>query len=263
MKLDFHCDEVVIGGDLNAFFYSYKNDVPLLINKARTPHRFEKEEGLWNKLYFLLSLSGHNMFGDKIDTIRIDEKQLTVATKEFKVVKVGFDKLTVFDDQSISGLPIPAKECNEYAVLDWMIAKSCASHDLEHISTKDNFVKDIYFYPTERLDGNHSRIRDLVSVSHMTKKQIKDFNYSDTYARFKTEKILKENGLTGVKSGFQNGKQITYTLRLEVIKRELRKLNMHLYEDTENIKFKYKSEFQNEISTCSYINKLNNILNVV
>ena len=81
MKLDFQYDEMVIGGDLNAFFYSYKNDVPLLINKVRAPFRFEpQEEELWNKLYFLLSLSGNNMFGDKIDTIRIDEKQLTVAT---------------------------------------------------------------------------------------------------------------------------------------------------------------------------------------
>tara|TARA_B100000427_G_C15059982_1_gene399403 strand:- start:87 stop:521 length:435 start_codon:yes stop_codon:yes gene_type:complete len=144
-----------------------------------------------------------------------------------------------------------------------MVSKSCASHELEHISTKDNFVKDIYFYPTDRLDGNHNRIRDLVSVSYLTKEQIKDFNYSDTYARFKTEKILKENGITGVKSGFQNGKQVTYTLRLEVAKRELRKLNMNLYKDTENIKFKYRSEVQNKISNCSYINKLNNILNVV
>ena len=143
-----------------------------------------------------------------------------------------------------------------------MIARPCAAHDKEHISTDDDFVKDIYFYPTDRLDGNHSSIKDLVTVSYMIKKQIKDFNYSDTYARFKTEKILKENGITGRKNGFQNGKQITYTLRLEVIKRELRKLNMHLYEDTENIKFKYENEIKSEVSPCSYINKLNDMLSV-
>ena len=235
MKLDFQYDEMVIGGDLNAFFYSYKNDVPLLINKVRAPFRFEpQEEELWNKLYFLLSLSGNNMFGDKIDTIRIDEKQLTVVTKELKVIKVGFNKLIVFNDQSIRGLPIPVKECDKYAVLDWMIAKSCTTHDFEHISSEDKFVKDIHFYPTDRMDGNHSRIKDLVSVSYLTKEQIKDFNYSDTYA-----------------------------LRLEVAKRELRKLNMHMYEDTENIKFKYKNEIQNKVSCGLYTNKLNDVLNVL
>ena len=264
MKLDFQYDEMVIGGDLNAFFYSYKNDVPLLINKVRAPFRFEpQEEELWNKLYFLLSLSGNNMFGDKIDTIRIDEKQLTVVTKELKVIKVGFNKLIVFNDQSIRGLPIPVKECDKYAVLDWMIAKSCTTHDFEHISSEDKFVKDIHFYPTDRMDGNHSRIKDLVSVSYLTKEQIKDFNYSDTYARFKTGKILKENGLTGAKTGFSGDKQITYALRLEVAKRELRKLNMHIYEDTENIKFKYKNEIQNKVSCGLYTNKLNDVLNVL
>ena len=58
MKLDFHYDEIVIGGGLNAFSYSYKNDVPLLINKMRAPHRFEpQEEELWNKLYLTISRS--------------------------------------------------------------------------------------------------------------------------------------------------------------------------------------------------------------
>jgi hypothetical protein len=103
----------------------------------------------------------------------------------------------------------------------------------------------------------------LVSVSYLTKEQIKDFNYSDTYVRFKTEKALKENGLTGAKTGFSGDKQITYALRLEVTKRELRKLYMHAYEDTENIKFKYKNEMQNKVSSGLYINKLNNVLNVL
>ena len=203
------------------------------------------------------------MFGDRIDIIRIDETQLTIATKELKVIKIGFNKLIVFNDQSVNGLPMPVKECDKYAVLDWMITKSCTSHDFEHISTEDELVKNIYFYPTDRMDGDHGRIKDLVSVSYLTKEQIKDFNYSDTYARFKTEKILKENGLTGAKTGFQRNKQITYALRLEVKKRELRKLNMHTYKDTENIKFKYRNEAQDKVSRCSYVSKLNNILNVL
>ena len=264
MKNCFYFDKIVVGSALNAFSYSYKNNLPLVINKLCPPHRFKpEEEQAWNKLYFLLSLAGLNILGDKVDSIRIDEKQLVIITSEFKVIKIQFNELIIFDDQSISGLPLPLKEENEYMVLDWMVAKPCAEHDKEHIFTDDKFVKDIYFYPTDRLDGNHANIKDLVAVSYLTKEQLKDFDYSDTYARFKTEKILKEKGLTGSKNGFQNGKQVTYALRLEVKKREIKKLKMHLYENTNNIKFKYKDELKSKVSLCSYTNTLNNILNVL
>jgi len=263
-----HCrfsfDKVVIGGSLNAFLYSYKNGLPLIINKLDSPFFFEaKKKKLWNELYFLLSLAGLNTLGDKTDTIRIGDNELTVTTDDFKVVKIQFTELIVFDDTFLFGLPMSLKEENRFMVLDWMTAKPCAAHDKERISTDEDFVKDIYFYPTDRVDGNHANIKDLVAVSYLTKEQLQDFNYSDTYVRFKTTKLLKENGITGRKNGFQNGKQITYTLRLEVKKRETVKMGMNLYENTETIKFNYEdvSPCKNSLSSC--VNKLNNILNVL
>jgi len=52
-------------------------------------------------------------------------------------------------------------------------------------------------------------------------------------------------------------------LRLEVKKREIRKLKMNVYKNTNNIKFKYKDELKNKVSLCSYANTLNNVLNVL
>ena len=263
-----HCrfsfDKVVIGGNLNAFLYSYEHGIPLIINKLDSPFFFQPEEKkLWNGLYFLLSLAGLNILGDKTDTIRIGDNELTVTTNDFRVAKVQFTELIIFDDSFLFGLPIPLKEENKFMVLDWMVAKPCAPHDKERISTDGNFVKDIYFYPTDRVDGNHTRIKDLVAVSYLTKEQLQDFDYSDTYVRFKTAKLLKENGLTGRKNGFHNGKQITYSLRLEVKKRETIRVGMSLYKDVDNIKFKYDDISSHKHSSSRYINKLNNILNVL
>jgi hypothetical protein len=264
MKCHFHFDKVIIGGNLNAFLYSYKNNLPLLINKLYCPHHFEpREKELWNKLYFLLSLSGLNILGDKTNSIRIDDKELSITTNDSKVIKAKFNKLIIFDNDSILGLPVPIKEKDKFIVLDWIVAKSCTKHEKKHISTNDDFVKDIYFYPTERLARNHASVKDLVAVSFLTKKQLQNFNYSDTYARFKTENILKENGIMGSKNGFQNGKQINYPLKLEVQKREIRKLEMNLYKDTDNMKFMYKDILQYKNFNLKYMNKLNKVFEVI
>ena len=181
----FFCfDKIVIGGDLNAFIYSYKNNLPFVVNKLAPPYRFEpKQESLWNKLYFILSLSGLNLLGDKVENLRIDEDQLKITTSDSKVVKIKFDEAIIFDDVSVSGLPPVKKKEEVFMVLDWMVAKPCTQHDKEHIFTGDNFVRDIHFYPTDRIDGYHPNIKDLVSISHLTKKQLKDFEHSDTYAQ--------------------------------------------------------------------------------
>jgi hypothetical protein len=255
--------KIVIGGSLHALLYSYEHGLPLIINKLDSPYRFEPEKKeLWNKLYFLLSLSGLNLLGDKTKIIRINDEQLSITTNNSRIIKIEFSQLIVFDDEFVFGLPTPVKEKQKFMVLDWMITKSCTQHDKEYITTKDNFVKEIHFYPTDRIDGNHLNKKDLVSVSYLTKKQLQDFNYSDAYSRFKTEKLLKENKITGRKNGYQNGKQINYNLKLEVKKREIKKLGMHLYKDTENIKFKYENPHQMSGSALKYAQKLGKLLGI-
>tara|TARA_R110000824_G_scaffold150209_6_gene320746 strand:+ start:4883 stop:5680 length:798 start_codon:yes stop_codon:yes gene_type:complete len=257
-------DKIVVGGNLGALSYCCKHNIPLLINRADPPRRFEPDKSeLWDKLYFLLSLSGLNLLGDMASTVRILGNELSVATKGLKNIKMNFNELTVFDDRFVTGLPMPIKEKNEFIVLDWMDATRCTSHNYKHLFTKNNFVKEVHFYPTDRIDGNHTNKKDLVAVSYLTKEQLQNFEYSDTYARFKVEKLLKENGIIGSKNGFQNGKPINYALKLKVKKRETQKRYMHLYNDTENIKFKYENTLQNKISHLEYISKLNNMLGAI
>lgn len=240
--LKYHYDEIVIGGNLNALSYSYLNDTPIIINKSEPPHRFEvcdskSSLALWNKLFFVLSLKGLNLVGNKSNSVRIKDEEIVVSTKDARVVKFTYKKITVFDNENTTGLPPIKEENDQFIVLDWITAYSCELHSHNYIKTDDNLVNEIYFYPTERMDGNHSKIKDMVALSHLSKKQLEDFEYSDTYVKFKTKSILKNLGLRGIKCG--GGKR--RALLLEIEKREIRKKKMDFYENAPNIKFQYKA----------------------
>ena len=245
-----------------------------MINKPSLPHQFEKindtsQLELWNKLYFLLSLSGLNLFGDKAHYLRINQNEISVTTLSSKVIKMNFEKVIMFDDENVTGLPMSIEELyktqSKFIVLDWMTARSCMVHDFEHFSTEEDFVKDIYFYPTERVAGNHANQKDLAVVSHLTADQLQDFDYSDTHVRFKVLKLLKEKGFRGRSNGFLNEKRIYYPLDLKVDKREVKKFRMNLYDDTNSMEFNYSNpqELLNQERTGGYQIKLNDLLKIL
>lgn len=246
-----------MGGTLNALLYSYYKNTPLIINKLSPPHRFEtfagqSALGLWNKLFFLLSLSGLNLAGHKARNTRIKENEITVATKNARVVKATFEKLIVFDDEEVGGLPLPEKENENFIVLDWMIGRSCDKHHHDLLETDDNLVRELHFYPSDRVDGHHPYTKDMVAISYLNEGQLSDFEYSDTYARFKAMQMLKDLGVKGKKGGIRH-----YALKLEVEKREIRKAKMSSYKDLKNIEFKYNvpAVFKKD----SYLTKINDL----
>lgn len=275
-KNKYKLEKVVVGGNLSSFLYSYINNLPLIITSLKPPHRFEtigsdSSLELWEKLYFLLSLSGLNFVGDKAQYARIkDDRILSVTAVNSSLIEIEFDKLIIFDDENISGLPVSVEELsktkNKLLVLDWMVARPCMEHDFEYFCTDDEFVKHIYFYPTERMTGLHPRKKDVVAISYLTREQLQEFEYSDTYARFKTTSIMKDNGITGRKNGYSGGKQIHYALKLEVERREIRSIRMNLYDNTENLYFNYSSaqDIINEKTVNeSYQDKLNKYFKVI
>ena len=250
--------EIIAGGNLNAFLQSYQSNTPLIINKLSPPHRFETFKSfnsldLWNKLFFVLSTSALNLIGDKARNIRIKENEISISTNGARVLKAEFKKLIIFDDENISGLPLPIKENEDFIILDWIIARSCEKHAHEFLSTNAPLVNKLYFYPSERQDGYRSDIKDLVAISYLNKQQLNDFEYSDTYAKFKAMKMLKELKIKGRKSGTTH-----YALKLEVMKREIRKAKMNSYEDLPHIKFKYETYEQK--TKKSYPRKINELL---
>ena len=63
-------------------------------------------------------------------------------------------------------------------------------NDLPTAESLNDFVKEIYFYPSLRFDGSVDR-KDAVAISYLKKYQLQTFENSDTYVKFK---VLNSTG---------------------------------------------------------------------
>ena len=292
----YHYDNLIIGNDLNAVIFAYLKGFPLVTNRDVYPFRFdhfdhdvdlgklnlgmeeiqlqEKTLGpskldVYKHLSFMLSLAGLLPLGDGFFSCRLKEDNLLkITTKNSRMIKIKFKHLFIFNDEGVSGLPEPIESLNEgmFKVIDWIDATSCTAHPHYYFETEDNFIREIYFYPTERLDGNHPNKKDLVAVSYLSGEQLKDYEYSDTYAKFKVLNIMKEAGIRGARNGrdmLDKSKYKYYALKVRPYKREVFSLQKNLYDDINNIEFVYESEedmLQNVEIDLNYTHHLNSIM---
>tara|TARA_R100000008_G_C3571241_1_gene162273 strand:+ start:589 stop:1452 length:864 start_codon:yes stop_codon:yes gene_type:complete len=258
--------------------YAFLNNYPLILNKCEPPLPFElfphntdlsafgvdkleisltttdgvKKFGnskpeLWKRLCFSLSLAGLMPMSSNACSMRIEDDLLKVYISAAKMVKFKFNKLHVFDGDNIEGLIDHSSE-KTYQVIDWINVRSGMVHEFDRIETDSPFVNCIHFYPSDRIEGNHDK-KDLVAISYLTSEQISDINYSDTYVRFKTNSVMKENGIRGKRNGknpnYPHSSQVPYkylALNLESGDREIRVNSSGLYEEVENVVFINQTE---------------------
>ena len=293
----YHYDNLVIGSDLNAVVFAYLKGYPLVINRDVFPFRFDcfdrnvdlsklclgleeiqlQEKTLgpsrldtYKHLSFVLNLAGLSPLGRRLYSCRLKEDNLLkITTKNSRMIQVEFDQLYIFNDENILGLPEPVESLNKemYKVFDWIDATCCTTHPHQYFETEDNFIREVYFYPTERLDGNHPNKKDLVALSYLNGEQLRDYEYSDTYARFKILNIMKEAGIKGARNGrdmLDKTKYKHYALKIQPQKREVLSLQKNLYDDIDNIDFMYQSaeDILQEISIdkLHYVHHLNSTM---
>lgn len=285
-------DELVIGNSLEAVSYSFLNQVPIIINdnsKIKFFDFFEPDDNLekykieqikyelntdkgklivgsskleaWQRIVFSLSLSGLLPANNLVSSVRIeDENNLKIATKNSRVIRFKFNNLRIFDDQNVSGLGVPEIEEN-YKVVDWVNVRAGMKHEYDKFETGDNFVNEVYFYPSQRSSGGEKK--DLVSVSYLNKEQLQDFEYSDTYVKFKVKQLMKDNGIKGPKNGKRwddPNKWAYYSIKLEPAKREIIRLTKPVYENEGNFIFDNRNEREvynnSEQPEKGYLNKI-------
>ena len=230
---------------------------------------------LWERLSFLMSIGGNLPFSDKVNSIRIDQEEKTALVVGIgnSSTKIGYNKLRVFDDKALHGLELDALNDLENAgslnfsppvkfkVLDWFDVRSGCRHEYDHLYTGDDFVSEIYFYPSERVDGKHN-LKDLVAVSYLTREQLNDIEYSDTYSRFKVHALMKEHGIRGTRNGRDPknpGKYKHYAIRIESAMRDVYPIEKQKYKDTEGVTFDSRTEEEIILSTAaqpSYTHKI-------
>ena len=233
-------NKVVLGSSIAALSFAYDNNLPFIATRFIPPHRFQPEkQELWRKLLFSLSLSNNNLLADKIQSVTVEDDHLRIITKGRTRVLLYFNLLYVFDDHNVIGFGAPTGVTQDlYEVLDWCNITSGMRQEIERIDDEEsNFIQHLLLYVSDRIHGNHPDKKDVVGFSYLTKDQLSDIMYSETYARLKILSMMKAKGCRGKKSG-----KTRYALKIESDRRDIYNLGRNIYEDTENIKFIYEEQ---------------------
>ena len=271
-------DNVVIGSRLNAVIYAFSHGLPLLLTSVKKPSKVEyleptnvailgdlnskpqrtrdgfKEHGarkldVWNRLTFIMPTAGNIPFSNKISSIRIDEekRELKVFTHNSRSITIHCNRIIIFDDTNISGLPVPVQiptDDDKRKVMDWISVRSGMVHSYDLFQTDTSYVNRVCFYPSDRIDGAHDK-KDLVAVSYLTKTELNEIEYSDLFVRYKVMDLMKEAGIRGRRNGRDPnnpGKYKHYAIKLETHKREVDLECRTLYNNTEFVEFNYQLE---------------------
>jgi hypothetical protein len=234
--------------------FAYQNNFNLLYTRTLPPSKIEKNisfegkeydcKNLWHKLLYCLSLSGNILFSDKLDNIRLQDESLNVFTKRARKYSYEYERVYFFDDYRTYSIPdnLLLKQNPVLEIRDWLDVKSGMKHEHHSITSDSPFVNKIFFYQSDRIDGNHD-LKDAVAISYLTQEQLNDFEYSDVNARFKTKHIMKGAGIKGTRNGRDTKNKLIYkyyAIRLENKKREV-VYKLKNYKSTDKLIFKYDS----------------------
>ena len=267
-------DEIVIGSNLLAILFAFNNKMPIFFTRPSRPFRFDcfdpcwdfsylnfknephkinthkgeilagsPKELLWEKLLFILSLAGQAPLSDLCENIRYNGQTLICSNEYSKIAEIKFETCHYFGDESCDGL-ISKKPVADplYTCYDWIAFNRGGKHEIDLIETTDDFVSKIWFYPTDRIDGN-SPVKDACIVSRLTEQQLLDFDYSQTMARFKMVAEMESRGMKGTFNGLSpTGTPKYYKFRTTSIHRERRAQSQSTLSSSENIKVAEENE---------------------
>jgi len=236
---------------LEALMYAFNNNYPVVFAEHRKPFRFdyfepevdlsclkipgavkslttfeeEKAVGipkniLWERLLFLLSLDSKAPLSNLCKSIRCGEQSLSCFNEYSKIAEIKFQTCYYFGDEGARGI-VSQKTLaeKEYICYDWVAFNRGGKHNIDHIKTNDPFVNEIWFYSSDRIDGN-TPVKDACAVSIVTEKQMLDFDYSETMARFKLVHEMESRGMKGKFNGYSpTGRPRYYKFRTSHIYR--------------------------------------------
>ena len=228
-------------------------------SKSLTTLKGERKVGiskelLWERLLFLQSLMGNVPLSDLCHTMRYDGNRVVCSNEYSKIFEFNFKECTYFDDESAHGF-VSKNTLDEasYLCYDYIAFNSGGKHEIDYIHTGDDFVSEIWFYPSDRIDGN-TLVRDACAVSKLTRSQMANFDYSETMARFKTIHEMESRGMKGKFNGYTTaGNPKHYKFRTTSIGRKTNRQRNSYSPESPNIKiaqFDTQSLLQNLPQAC-------------
>jgi hypothetical protein len=265
---------IVVGSSLSAVLFASANNYPILFTEPEKPFRFDylshdidlsslkldndkillktfdtdKTVGtqkllLWERLLFLLSVGSNVPLSNLCRTMRCVDDKIHCYNEYSKIAEMTFDTCHYFYDENATGF---AKEKNidtsEYLCYDWIAFNRGGKHNIDYIETDDKLANQIWFYPSDRIDGATS-VKDACVVSTLNTAQIEHFDYSETMARFKLEHEMTSRGMKGPSNGYgPNGKLKHYKFRTTSISRSTSRIKRQLEKAARNIEIAHQDE---------------------
>lgn len=232
-------DKIVVGSCLRSALYARANDCTLIYNGSSVPYFFEDVYERWNKEIFHLSLLGKVPFSDRVKSLRVRGNVINVTYGGAFVAKVAFKKCYVFDDNLLDlENEILEKDHQSFKVVDWMNVRRLSNTQTCEIVSEENFVSKIVLYESGRIDSDRQH-KDAVVLSYLSEDQLLDFNFSDTMCKFKTRKVLEENGMIGTVNRIdkKTGKTFRHRIDLNVVSRDVVRVGFDKYKSSSLVEF--------------------------
>jgi hypothetical protein len=208
-------DTIIVGGTLESLIHSYVEGIPLILVNPQLPfYRDVDPTGLnknlvWRRLSFYLSYAGLNPFADKAGTCRLDENNiLTVFGKTPYKTEIKYNNIIRYDD---------IRPSEKQRVLDYIKIENIQAPDIQiinKINTGEDFIAEFYTMINDK-------ISELIAVSKLTQEQLRDENYSETYARLKATEVLKNHGVVGRYEPLSNGSGRTHKIKTSILRRQV------------------------------------------
>jgi hypothetical protein len=283
--MNYRYDNVVVGSSFEAVLFAFTHRYPLLCTEYDRPFRFDYLDSelnldsvgldnkptkiktiseelivgvpkslLWERLLFILSLESLSPLSNLCTSLRKIDNKIVCSNEYSKIAEIEFNTCHYFYDNNASGFAIEKTLASDkYICYDWIAINRGGKQQIDLIETGDHFTKEMWFYPSDRIDGR-TPVKDVCTVSLLTAEQIKDFNYSETMARFKLLHEMETRGMKGPSNGYgPNGKLKHYKIRATSVNRTIRKLKHEIRSKTSDIKiaeFNKKDYYENLPEAC-------------
>ena len=230
MNNEYHFDKVNFGGSLECLLHSFLNDEQVLLIERLYPFELETFEyteeikflgydnkrkvyksEMWDRLTFLMSMTGQIIMPNIVVTNRMDKNRVTLITEHNKRISVTFDEGVAFEEVDYDNV----------SVYDWFHVRSGNNHQYNIIEDSQyDFVHTLHFYRPNRV-GSNSMKKDVCAVSNMPKKELLSPHCTEGMARLKTLKMMKNAGIRGQSNGYRpDGSHAHYAINIEHAYRE-------------------------------------------
>jgi len=216
-EINLYYDNLNIGRTLTCLLHSFKTETACILTDPSPPFKFDEHisqydftflgiedsnpQQAWDRLCFLLSMSGLLLFPNNISNARMSDKVVEIVTNNNQRIKIECENINVFDNNETGWFYV-------YDYFDW---RSGSLHDHDCIGDNEgHFIKKIIFYSSER-DRVNNNVKDLVGVSYLRDDELENLEVSPLYSRLKMLRMMKEAGIKGRITGYNSKGIGTYT----------------------------------------------------